>query len=130
MRPAVLISVFVMLSPCDAFAADPLPGTKPLTLEGDLAAKMVEGIDKYLMRELDEAGAKRKQAWKPEYSSVEAYRKSIEPYRQRLRKILGVVDPRVTRVDMEFVGTTKHPALVAETDAYKVYAVRWPVLEG
>src|SRR5437868_1352428 len=31
--------------------ADPLPGTKPLTDEGDIASKMVAGIDKFLLRE-------------------------------------------------------------------------------
>src|SRR5205807_3641757 len=32
--------------------------------------------------------------------------------------------------DLEYVATTGQPALVAETDRYKVFAVRWLVLEG
>src|SRR5262249_49980283 len=32
--------------------AEPLPDTKPLTRSGDLAAQMVEGIDKFLLRDL------------------------------------------------------------------------------
>ena len=31
---------------------------------------------------------------------------------------------------MQLVATTDQPALVAETDRFKVYAVRWPVLPG
>src|SRR6185437_12335914 len=110
--------------------AEPLPDTKPLMHEGDLAAQMVEGIDKYLMRELAASVKKRRQYWKPDFSSAEAYTKSVQPNRERLKKILGVVDARVSPVEMEYVGTATQPALVAETKEYKVYAVRWPVLPG
>jgi dienelactone hydrolase len=110
-------------------AGEPLPGTKSLDTEGDLAARMVEGIDKYLMRELAASVEKRKQYWKPDFSSTENYAKSVQPNRERLKKIIGVVDPRLP-VKMEYVATTDTPALVAETDLYKVYAVRWPVFEG
>jgi dienelactone hydrolase len=110
--------------------AEPLPNTKPLTRDGDLAAQMVEGIDRYLMRELEASVGKRKEFWKPDFSSNEAYQKSVEPNRQRLRKMLGVVDARVPFTDLEYVGGPKTPSLVAETDVYKVHAVRWPVLPG
>lgn len=110
--------------------AEPLPGTKDLTAEGDLAAQMVAGIDKYLMRELEASVEKRKQSWKPDFSSPEAYAKSVQPNRERLKRILGVVDTRVPFKELEYVSGSNTPALVAETDAYKVFAVRWPVLEG
>jgi dienelactone hydrolase len=54
----------------------------------------------------------------------------VQPNRDRLKKILGVVDERVPFTDLEYVGGPKTPSLVAETDDYKVYAVRWPVLPG
>ena len=110
--------------------ADTLPNTKPLEEKGDLAAMMVEGIGKYLDRELAASVEKRKQFWKIDTSSPEAYAKSVEPNRLRLKKILGVVDERVKFTDIEYVGGPNSPALVAETDLYKVYAVRWPVLPG
>src|SRR5579864_7438340 len=37
-----------------AAAAEPLPGTEPLGEQGDLAAKMVAGIDRFLSRETGE----------------------------------------------------------------------------
>jgi dienelactone hydrolase len=129
MSRAFLFLTLVLL-PCPALAADPLPGTKPLTAEGDLAAQMVAGIDKYLMGELEASVKKRQEFWKPDYSSPEAYTKSVEPNRERLRKILGVVDKRLPVTELEYVSTTTQPALVAETDEYKVYAVRWAVFEG
>jgi dienelactone hydrolase len=128
-RPALALAVLLgLVAPLPA--GEPLPETKPLTMEGDLAAQMVAGIDKYLMRELAASVEKRKEYWKPDFSSPEAYAKSVQPNRERLKKILGVVDARVPFKDLEYVGTTEQPSLVAETDAYKVYAVRWPVLEG
>jgi dienelactone hydrolase len=113
-----------------AAAAEPLPDTKPLTDEGDLAAKMVEGIGKYLDRETTAPFVQRKEYWHPDLSSAEAYLKSVQPNRDRLKKILGVADERVPFTDIEYVGGPKTPALVAETDGYKVFAVRWPVLPG
>jgi dienelactone hydrolase len=110
--------------------ADPLPGTKPLTADGDLAAAMVSGIDKYLMRELAASVEKRKAHWKPDFSSPENYTKSVQPNRERLKKIIGVVDQRLPVKELEYVGGTSTPSLVAETDRYKVFAVRWPVFEG
>ena len=124
----LIVCIAVLLS--NPAFADTLPDTKPLEEKGDLAAIMVEGIGKYLDRELAASVEKRKQFWKPDFSSPEAYAKSVEPNRQRLKKILGVVDERVKFADIEYVGGPNTPSLVAETDLYKVYAVRWPVLPG
>jgi cephalosporin-C deacetylase-like acetyl esterase len=127
-RLLIALTVFVLI--LTPLRAEPLPETKPLTRDGDLAAQMVEGIDKYLMHELAASVEKRKQYWKPDFSSLEAYRKSVQPNRERLKKILGVVDERVSPVVMEYVSEGSPSALVAETDLYKVYSVRWPALPG
>jgi cephalosporin-C deacetylase-like acetyl esterase len=124
----IVAALTILFSP--PILADELPGTKPLAAKGDFAAQMVDGMHKYLDRELAASVKKRAQFWKPDYSSPEAYTKSVEPNRERLKKILGVVDPRIPKVEMEYIATTSHSALVAEGKDYKVYAVRWPVLEG
>jgi hypothetical protein len=124
-----LASLALLLSAVPALA-EPLPGTQPLTLEGDLAARMVAGIDAYLMRELAASVEQHKQYWHPDFSSPEAYARSVRPNRERLRKIVGAVDRRISPAEMELVATTTQPALVAETDRYRVFAVRWPVLPG
>src|SRR5216683_6721612 len=96
--------------------AEPLPDTKPLTTEGDLAARMVAGIDKYLMRELEASVEKRKDLWKLDLSSRKAAEKSVEPNRERLKKVLGVVDARVPAIELEYVATAGQPSLIAETE--------------
>src|SRR5690242_9128016 len=119
LRFAAFLPLFLWL--VTTLKAEPLPDTRPLDTPGDLAEQTVAGIDKYLMRELAASVEKRKQFWKPDVSSAEAYAKSVEPNRERLRHILGIVDKRVSPVEMHLVGTTDTPALVAETDGYKVY---------
>ena len=98
----------------DIKPGEPLAGTRPLTMEGDIAAQMVAGIDKFLLREIDLSVERREKHWKRDFSSPEAYNKSIEPNRQRLAKILGVVDERVKFDAPELVGTTKQSAIVGK----------------
>lgn len=109
-------------------AADktPLAGTKPLEMEGDIAAQLVDGVDRFLLKKIDEAASRRAGLWKRDLSSAEAYQKSIEPNRQRLAHILGVRDPRVPFEGLEIVATTQVPPTVGQGEGYKVFAVRWP----
>jgi len=108
----------------------PLPGTSPLTMQGDLSAQMVEGIDKFLLREIERAPEARTKLWQRDFSSREAYEASVAPNRERLRKFIGAVDARQPVTSLEYVGSTSEPSLVAETDRYTVHAVRWRVFEG
>jgi dienelactone hydrolase len=127
-----MIVAIVLASPWIATdAAEPkptLPGSKPLTVEGDLSAKMLEGLHRFAERKIDESVKLRAKHWQ-RVSSAEAYEKSILPNRERFRRIIGVVDERVP-VAMERYGDDDSPALVAETDNYRVYQARWPVLAG
>jgi len=92
--------------------SQPLEGTRPLTQQGDLAMRMVEGIDRYLMKRL------------------EASPEPATPSRDRLREILGVVDARVPFESPALDVTVAREGRVASTPLYDVLAVRWPVLEG
>ena len=73
----------------------PLPGTKPLTMTGDIASELVAGVDRFLLKQIDESTAKREKYWKRDLSSHAAYNASVEPNRKRLAHILGVRDQRV-----------------------------------
>jgi dienelactone hydrolase len=105
---------------------EPLPGTKPLAMQGDIASEMVAGVDRFLLREIEKSVERRAKHWKRDFSSPEAYEKSIEPNRKRLAHILGIRDPRVPFDAPELVGTTAQRALVGKGDGYEVFAVRWP----
>src|SRR5262249_4971827 len=121
--------MFAMLAVPLPLWGQALPGTKLLEEKADFARVMVDGIGKYLDRETAASVEKRKAYWKPDYSSLEAYVKSANLNRERLKKIIGVVDRRLPP-RLEYVETTDEPALVGKTKEYAVYAVRWPVLPG
>ena len=97
--------------------ARPLADTNLLDWEGDLAARMVAGINRFVEREIELAGERRRQSTTP-------------PARERLRELIGAQDARVAFRDLELVATVSQPSLVAETPGYAVYAVRWPALPG
>src|SRR5436309_1342494 len=70
-----------------------LPGTKALTLEGDLSVQMVAGADRFLMREIERSVEQRAKFWQRDFSSPEAYDKSVQTNRERFRRCIGAVDP-------------------------------------
>lgn len=107
-----------------------LPGTAPWTPIQEPDARMLADLDRFLTRELERAPALRQAFWQPDFSSAEAWARSLDPNRERLRRIIGAVDARLPVEALEFVANTAAPARVAETEAFGVYAVRWPVFEG
>lgn len=120
-------AIALLLAPA---AAQSLPGSKPWELKDDPASEMVAGIDRFLLREIDESVARRARHWKRDTSSPAAYVASIEPNRKRLAQIIGAADARLPIDGLELVTTTSQPALVGRGEGYEVFAVRWPVLPG
>jgi dienelactone hydrolase len=129
-RILLLCSVFTALA-----SAQPLPGTEALTAEGDLAAQMVAGIDRYLMGRIQTAPQRRQGYWKPDYSSPAAYAKSVAERRERFRAIVGAVDPRVPSPELLWNASHAASSLVARigggaTPQIEIHSVRWPVFSG
>ena len=90
---------------------------------------MMDGAHRFVERKIEQSIQNRPQYWKRDFASRATYENSVAPNRQHFTKIIGVVDPRVP-VTMERFGDDDNPALVAATDSYRVYQVRWPVLEN
>src|SRR4051812_1133770 len=109
--------------------ASTLPGTKPLLEWGDLSAKMVAGIDNYLMTLTEQSVTNRQILWTRDLTSTSAYEKSIQVNREHLRTIVGATGLRITNTVFEYISTSSRPAKVSETESYTVYAVRWQVFE-
>ena len=124
----VLFSMQLTLQ--ETHAMESLPGTKPLAIEGDIAARLVDTVDRFLLREIKKAKSNRARFWRRDFSSVEKYHASIQPNRDRLAHILGVRDQRIRFDALELVSTTKQPALVARGYRHRIYAVRWPVIRN
>ncbi len=118
-----------------------LPGTKPLLREGDLSAKMLEGAHKFIEGKIKGSIGNRLKLWSRDLTSKEAYESSVKKNRKRFMKYIGVEDKNDSLVNynvgiadkqpgvlMQKFSSNNDPELVAETAKYKVYQVRWPVL--
>ncbi len=122
--------LIVLVLVARAAAQSPLPGTAPLTTRGDLAAQMVDGINDYLLRQSAAAPAGRARYWHRDFSSAEAYSRSIEANREHLARIIGAVDPPFPVKALELESSTASAALAGRGHGYRIQAVRWPVWEG
>ncbi len=103
-----------------------LPGTAPLTMEGDMASNMVADVHQFLLRKLDESMVGETQFWHRDFSSWETYEQSMSTNLQCLAFILGVRDTLVSKLHLELMATWKQPALRGRGKNYEVFAVRWP----
>jgi dienelactone hydrolase len=118
------------LSCVAAVSGETLPQTKPLDWpEADLSSRLMDGAHKFVERQIDESVGKRTHFWRRDFSSSAAYTESVQPNRAHLQTIIGAVDNRL-QPRMERFGDDSNPALVAETARYRVFQVRWPVLDG
>src|SRR5687768_1629075 len=91
----LLFPLLTLLLVTTVSVADPLPDTQPLTWTDDIASRMIDGIDQFLLNEIEQSTARRARHWKPDFSSADAYTKSLEPNRKVLAHILGLRDARV-----------------------------------
>jgi dienelactone hydrolase len=106
-----------------------LPGTQPLIREGDLASQMLDGMDHFLLQELAASVERRGSRWKRDFSSPQAYGKSVAGNRERFRRIIGLIDKRIPFDAPVSVAPISERGWIAAGSGYKVYTVRWPVLE-
>jgi dienelactone hydrolase len=127
-RGTVFLAVVTASFSPDVYGDDvqPLSGTLPLTIEGDIASQLVDGVDRFLLKQIDASVNARDQFWRRNFSSADAYNSSIEPNRQRLAHILGVRDARVAFDAPELVATPERPALVGKGKQFEAFVVRWP----
>lgn len=126
----------ILLSATVAGGAEPiLPGTVPLSIGQPLDELMVEGINRFCLRELASSPQRRDALWKRDFSSVEAFGASVAASRERFRQFLGAVDSRLTaghsdRYKFELLSTLERSSIIARTGDVTAHAARWQVLDG
>lgn len=90
-------------------------------------------INRYFDGYTDRIVGQRDRYWNRDFSDWSAYTESVAPNRDRLRTLLGVVDERLP-ASMETYGSfgtgQGSPGRLAESEAFTVHRVRWPVLDG
>ena len=104
----------------------------PLTEKGDLSAKMVEGVGRFLLSETEKQKENRSKAWQFDFSSENGFDQSISAQRNLLSKRLGVVEERVP-AHIEILTNSKAAGLKAfkiELPKCTISAIHWQVLDG
>src|SRR5690349_5274414 len=97
-KPATIAALpFSMLAFCEgSYGQSGIPFTHTaLTETGDLSAKMVQGINDFLIDETGRLKDKRQEEWKRDFSSTESFDRSISAQRELLALRLGVVEKRL-----------------------------------
>lgn len=113
-------------------AQERLPGTEPLTVEGDIAAQMVDGINQWLDRYTSEVRRERRQRWLHEFRQGRSHvARFVDERRARLRHILGMRDQTEEASELFVVAPTGKRDALAEDKNHQIaaYYVRWPVTD-
>jgi len=134
-----------LAAPPEAGFPDVLPGTEPLDLDDDPAAVMIDGVDRFLLREIAAASAAREARWR-EARDAQDRASSATDHRARLAHILGVRDSRppptapalvasvgvlgAASIGNTGVATVGATARVGRGAGYEILAVRWPAVAG
>src|SRR5208282_3816008 len=105
-----------------------MPGTAPLTMQGDMASEMVDGIRRFLLHKMQTREADRAQLWSRDYSSPEHYERSVASNRHSFQHIIGAEDKRIAPPSLQLTGTASFPLWFAQGKNYRVYSARWSVL--
>ena len=98
----------------------PLPGSSLLETTADITSDLVDGVDRFLLRQLSESAMLRAEFWAGSDSVAVLTRN-----RERLRHILGLRDARTSPVVLSLTVTTRDSSLLAENDQLEVHQVRW-----
>jgi cephalosporin-C deacetylase-like acetyl esterase len=128
---AAAMAVAAVFGAAAGATAQELPGTVPLTGTNDLPDAYLSGLDRYMLRETERLSHERHRHWNRDFSAgPQGYAASVEPNRQRLARMLGVRDARVSFDAPEPVATLARSAVLGETGTHTLMAIRWPVVGG
>lgn len=91
--------------------SEPLSNTATLDWEGDIASKMIDGVDRFLLKEIEASTARRDAAGKPN--------------REKLAAMLGIHrDQRNADHGLDFV-SSNHPGPLSIAENFTEYQVQW-----
>lgn len=120
---ASLILLAGLAAAADAAPPHSLPSTQPLDWSGDIASNLVAGVDRFLLRKLDESVAARAAHWRRDPQSADSWNASVLTNRQYLAQHLGLRDLRSTS-PIQFLG----PWPITNSSSVAISHIRWSAL--
>src|SRR5947207_7320181 len=109
--------LFILVINTIAFAQ----ALKPNDIE-EIQKQQYNEIDKYLDDQISAASKQRAQDWHRDFSSLDAYEKSIDPWREKLAHMLGGLD--YPKLDL-----TPKTELIADLPTHRAYRIFLPAFE-
>lgn len=104
----------------------PLGETARLDWEGDIAAKLVDDVDRFLLRNIEASVDARQRFWKRDTSSPAAYVESIKPRRERFRFLVGARDSVVQDSRLQVIlPPNPNRKRLGAGDGFEVFEVQW-----
>jgi len=110
--------------------AVPFENTRILNLPEPIAPFLIHETDRFLLDRIERGRAERASCWNRDFVSAEAYSTSLAPNRERLGRILGLLDARPAFDSPEVVASLESGPELAGGPGFKALRVRWPALEG
>lgn len=97
--------VIATATAAETTAPPTLPGTEPIPWpEADLSERLMDGAHAFVEREIAAVAGARASRWAYDFTSPEAYARSVAPNRERFRRLIGLADDRVSPVAFEIFG--------------------------
>ncbi len=130
---ACLFSIPLLFTTIAQGGDDVLAGTHLLKVDQPLDHWMIDGLHRFCLRELANSPRLRSEAWQPHLSTSASFEKHVAARRNRLRSILGVIEPRITSnssLGFELISTLEQSSIIASNQHVTAHRVRWPVIEG
>jgi len=136
----LVVMAALQLSSASSAADKTLPNTQPLRITQPLDEFMIDGLDRFCLRELATSRTKRVAdwVWSSDFfpgEGAKALQRKIAAKPARFREYIGAVDERLTQASpgkysFELLSTFDRSSVIARSNDITVHRVRWQVLDG
>lgn len=106
---------------CFSQNIETFPNTKPLTWQGDIASRLIDSCDVFLLNQIDLSIERRSQHWQRDFSSKSNYENSIEKNRTHFAEIIGLKEDRIPFSKPIVIKK------VGESKFFIISEVKWPI---
>ena len=84
-----------------------LEGTAPFKRPDNIIDQQYLQIYDYFLREIATSPSRRDELWRPDYSTISAYRESLDGHRESLRRMLGLVQLHPGKAEITTLATNE-----------------------
>ncbi len=129
------IALALNLTPSIFAETDPVSwlesNTDPLDWEGDIASRLVDKVDAFLLDQIEKNKSVRRSVWIQGLTgNRESNQELLTQARASLKAVLGIRDEDRAPVSMAPIVTLGSDSVILEDELLRAGMVRWPALDG